>query len=210
MAEVATAVAAADDSDENQSDGTNVEQRLSKLEKILTETAKSLDEERKASAGKDKKITELANKKRELEQATLSKDKLLELREKEQQERENEWNSRQETERKELERLKIEVERNRVIAKLENFPAFLADRVKGSTPDEIEADAREIMKKWVKERDKVDNVRKVTGKPQSGNGKQVNISADDVRAMTPKQKMEWAKAAGDEEFDSVFDDLHSE
>jgi len=206
MADDKTAVAAP----EEEPDGVNVEKRLSKLEELLTLTTKNLEEERKASAGKDKKITELSQAKKELENTTLSKDKLLEIRQKELEEAKGEWEKQQAAERIELEKLKIEQLRTQVLSKLENFPSFLIDRIRGQTAEEIEADARQIMSKWVKERDKVDNSRKVTGKPRSGSGKQINITAEDVRAMSPKEKLEWAKTAGKEEYDAVFDELHSE
>lgn len=169
----------------DQAEPQDVEKRLSKLEKILMDTTKTLEEERKASAGKDKKITELAQAKKELMESTLSKDKLLEIRLKEFEEEKAGWDAQRATERAEIERLRVEQLRTQVISKLDNFPSFLMDRVRGNTAEEIEADAREILKKWVKERDKVENVRKVTGKPQSGAGRQSNISVEELRSMNP-------------------------
>jgi len=208
MAEDKTAVAAPEE--ETPPDGVNVEKRLSKLEELLTQTTKRLEEELKASAGKDKKITELSQAKKELQESTLSKDKLLEIRQKELEEAKGEWEQQRAAEKIELEKLKVEQLKTQVLSKLENFPSFLIDRIRGQTAEEIEADARQIMSKWVKERDKVDNSRKVTGKPRSGSGKQINYTAEDVKAMSPKEKMEWAKTAGKDEYDAVFDELHSE
>jgi primosomal protein N' len=195
--------------DEGGNDEEDVKKRLSKLEKSLSETVRVLEEERKASAGKDKKITELSAERRKLQESTLSKDKLLEIREKELEDAKAEWEQQRATERLELENLRIESLRREVLSKLENFPAFLMDRVRGTNKEEIEADARNIMKMWVKDRNMVDNVRKTTGRPQSGTGKQVSMSADDVKNMTPEEKRRWAETATDEEYAAVFDELHS-
>lgn len=195
--------------DEGGKDNANIEKRLSKVEELLTRTTRILEEEKKASAGKDQKITELLGEKKKLQEATLSKDKLLEIREKEQEEREAEWAAKNTTERLELEQLRIEMERRKIVDKLENFPQFLAERLRGTTADEIEADAKELMRRWVKERDKVGNARKVTGQPKSGSGKQTAMNAEDVKNMTPKEKMQWAENATDEEFNAVFDELHT-
>jgi hypothetical protein len=193
--------------DEEEPKAPDVEVRLSKLEKALTDTAKILEEERRASAGKDKKITELSAEKKNLQESTLSKDKLLEIREKELEEKEAETAAKNAAERLELESLRTEMLRHKVLTKLENFPTFLADRVRGNTEEDIEADARGLMKHWVKDRDKVDNVRKVTGRPKSGDGKQLGRTADDVRSMSPKEMKEWAATASEEEYAEVFDDI---
>jgi hypothetical protein len=130
----------------------------------------------------------LVNERKKLQEATMSKDKLLELRESELNEQRVEWEKQRGVEKDELEKLRLEVERNKVIAKLENFPIFLADRIRGKTADEMEADAREIMKKWLKERDKVDNVRKVTPTPKTSGGKpQKSYSIEDFQVAGGKE-----------------------
>jgi len=191
-------------------DAANVNNRLTKLESMLAENARVLEEERRASAGKDKKITELQTDKKKLQEGSLSKDKLLEIREKEQSEHEAEWAARNATERMELEQLRIEMERHKVIAKLENFPMFLADRVRGTNAEEIEADARNLMNRILKDRSNANNARKVTPRPQSGSGKQIGRTADEVKHMTSKERMAWSATASEEEFAEVFDELHSE
>ena len=181
-------------------DAPNIEERLSKLEKILNDTSKALEDERKDNQGKDKKITELVNERKKLQEATMSKDKLLEVRESELNEQRAEWEKQRGAEKDELEKLRLEVERTKVVAKLDGFPTFLANRIVGKNADEMEADAREIMKRWVKERDKVDNARKVTSKPQTGSGKQQksyavedfkeNPAGKDTFANLPKEERE--------------------
>lgn len=174
-----------------------VEKRIAKLEKSYAETLKALEQERKNSAGRDKKIDELNQEKKALQEATYSKDKLLEIRDQEQKEREMAWQQQQATERAELEKLRVEQLRLKVLSKLEvqgqGFPSFLMDRVHGGTEEEIEADARGIMSKWVKERDKVDNARKVTGQPKSGNGRQLKVTVEDLKAMSPQELKKWTE-----------------
>ncbi len=208
MAEENKAVDGQDDAN-SQPDPPNVEQRLSNLESLLTRTAKDLEEERKASSGKDRKITELSEEKKKLQESTLSKDKLLEIRERELEEAKVLWEQQRVAEKIELDRLRIEQLKTQVLSKLENFPSFLIDRVRGTNADEIEADARNMMKFWVKERDKVDNARRVTTKPRSGGGNQIAMTVDDVKVMNSKEKMDWAATASDEEYAEVFDALHS-
>jgi hypothetical protein len=173
---------------EDGQDGTpNIEERLSKLEKLLADTSKALEDERRDKQGKDKKITELVNERNKLQEATMSKDKLLELRESELNEQRADWEKQRVAEKEEIERLRLEVERNKVVAKL-GVPPFLADRIRGKNADEMEADAREIMKKWVNERDKVDNVRKVTPTPKTGGSKpQKSYGIEDFQGAGGKE-----------------------
>lgn len=191
----------------DQPDKSNVEARLAKLEKSHTETLKALEEERKSSAGKDKKITEQAKELNEVRKTTLSKDQLLELQRKELDEARAEWETQRAQEKIELDRLRVEQLKGKVISKLENFPSFLIDRVRGETEEEIEADARGLINKWVKERDKVDNVRRIGPRPKSGSGKQISITAEEVNRMTPDEKKRWASTASDEELEAVLGDL---
>jgi hypothetical protein len=195
---------------DGQPDSGNVEERLSKLERLLTETTKTLDEERKASAGKDKKITELAMERKKLQESTLSKDKLLEIREKELEESKKEWDEQRTAEKLELEKLRIESTRRDVVAKFPNFPSFLLDRVQGVNAVEIEADVRSLMNVWVKERDKVENVRKVGPRPSSGSGKQSNVTAQDVSEMSQEEQRKWAESATEDDFNTIFDELHTQ
>jgi hypothetical protein len=192
---------------EGQPDKSNVEQRLGKLEKLLVETTKQLENERKDSIGKDKKITELVNEKKELQKATLSKDQLLEVRQKELDEAKAEWEQQRAAEKIELERLKTEALKQQVLDKLDNFPSFLRDRIRGNTAEEIEADARGLLGKWIKERDKVNNAKKIGPRPQSGNGKQISVTAEEVSRMTPDAKKQWAATASDEELEAVLGEL---
>ena len=199
--------------EEGQTDDADVDKRLEKLEKLeklFAETAKNLEEERKSSAGKDKKITTLQDEKKELQAQTLGKDDLLRLREDELREKQQEWEAQQREEKAELEKLRIKNLKHEILKTLHDFPNFLAERVNGSTPEEIETDAREIMKAWVRERDKVGNAWKVT-KVKSGSGNKPSMgakNAEEVMLMTPKERMAWAAQAGDDEFDDTFDELH--
>lgn len=192
---------------DGQAGDSNVETRLGKLEKSLSDTLRALEEEKKSSAGKDKKITELANEKKELQKATLSKDQLLELRQKELDEKESAWEAKMAAETIELRKLRTEQLRTKVISKFDNFPSFLIDRIRGETEEEIEADIRGLQNKWVKERDKVDNARKTGARPRSGSGKQIGATADEVDRMSPEEKKRWAATASDEELEAVLGDL---
>jgi len=195
---------------EGQTEPENIDKRLEKLEKLeklFAETTRNLEEERKASAGKDKKITTLQEEKKELQAQTLGKDDLLRLREEELREKQLEWEAKQKEEKAELEKLRIQNLKHEVLKTLPDFPSFLADRVHGSTPEEIETDAREIMRAWVRERDKVGNARKVT-KVKSGSGGKGTITAEEVALMSPKDRLKWAEEASDEEYEEIFDQLH--
>jgi hypothetical protein len=203
----AAAVAVPDPDDDSDEGGANVEKRLGKLERSLTETLKALDEEKKSSAGKDKKITELANEKKELQKATLSKDQLLELRQRELDEKESAWEAKMAAETIELRKLRTEQLRTKVISKFDNFPSFLIDRIRGETEEEIEADIRGLQNKWVKERDKVDNARKLGTRPKSGSGRQLGATADEVDRMSPEEKKRWASTASDEELQAVLEEM---
>ncbi len=191
MADEKTTVDKQKDPEKGQATDSNVEERLKKLEASLTETVKELETERKSSSGKDTKITELVNAKKELEKATLSKDQLLELRQKELDEKEAAWNQQRTAETLELKKLRIENLKTKVISKFDSFPPFLIDRIRGETEEEIEADIRNLQNKLVKERDKVENVRRAGLKPQSGGGRQINITAEDLRNMTPEERKKW-------------------
>jgi hypothetical protein len=196
--------------EEGQTEAENIDERLKKLEKLeklFAETTRTLEEERKASAGKDKKITTLQEEKKELQAQTLGKDDLLRLREEELREKQQEWEAKQKEEKAELEKLRIQNLKHEVLKTLPDFPSFLTDRVHGSTPEEIETDAREIMRAWVRERDKVGNARKVT-KVKSGSGGKETITAEEVALMSPQDRLKWAATASDEEYDEVFDELH--
>jgi len=182
-----------DESDEetSHSEESNVEERLAKVEKSNSEYLKALEQERKNSAGRDKKIEELTQEKKALQEKAYSTDKLLEIREQEQKEREAKWEEQRASEKMELEKLRVEQLKNEVISRLENFPGFLIDRVRGTSKEEIEADARGLANKWVKERDKVENVRKIGPKPKSGGGRQINITVEDLRNMSPEERKKW-------------------
>ena len=202
-----------DESDEETShnnEESNVEDRLVKLEKSYSETLKALEQERKNSAGRDKKIDELTQEKKALQEKAYSTDKLLEIREQEQKEREAKWKEQQAAEKMELDKLRTEQLKTEVLSKLENFPSFLIDRVRGTSKEEIEADARGLMNKWVKERDKVENVRKVGSKPQTATSSKQMKTAAEIKAMSSKEKMDWAANASDEEYSAIFDELHGE
>lgn len=182
------------------------------LEKFKAEFMKMLDDERRASAGKDKKITELQGEVKSFQEATMSKDKLLELRQKEFDEQKAEFEKQQALIRMENERERRENLINKVIARYsDKFPGLIkfAERIKGNTEEEIEVDIKQFTRDWVSERNKIDNVRKVSGKPQSGSGKQISHDAEDIKAMSGKERMQWAAHASDEEFNEIFDELHA-
>lgn len=184
----------------------------SDLEKFRAEFMKMLDDEKRASAGKDKKITELQGEVKSFQEATMSKDKLLELRQKEFDEQKAEFDKQQALIRMENERERRENLINKVIARYsDKFPGLIkfAERIRGNTEEEIEIDIKQFTRDWVSERNKIDNARKVPGKPQSGSGKQISHDAEDIKSMSARDRMKWAEHASDEEFAEVFDELHA-
>lgn len=183
----------------------------SDFDKFRAELMKMLDDEKRASSGKDKKITELQGEVKQFQEATLSKDKLLELRQKEFDEQKAEFEKQQALIRMENEKERRENMINKVVARYsDKFPGLIkfADRIKGNTEEEIEIDIKQFTKMWLDDKGKVD-VRKIPGRPQSGSGKQVAVDVDAIRAMGGKDKMKWAAQASDEEFAAVFDELHT-
>jgi len=191
----------AEDQTEDPSPEVNLEERFGKLEKVVSEQARILEEERKASAGKDKKITELAAEKRKLQEATLSKDSLNELRAEELKQMQAEWAERSAAERLELETLRMEMDKRTVLDSLHGFPPELAEYVKGSNVEEIETNARRLMSLWIKDRNVVDNSKKVTGVPATGATRSaIPIRANDLAAKARGEQREWAANAKDEDF----------
>jgi hypothetical protein len=168
-----------------------------------------LENEKKASAGKDKKITELSSRTRDLQQKTMSQEELYALRQKELEEEKLEWQKQRDQERLELEELRIKQLRTDTLKKLKNFPIEFEDRIHGKTAEEIETDARNFVSKWLGDKTLRDNRDKVSGPPRSGDGKQISVSAEDVRNMSPQEKIKWSANASEEEYAAVFDELHS-
>jgi len=182
----------------------DVEERLAKLEKIYEQTNKDLESEKKASSSKDKKIAELQGERKKLQEATLSKDDLLKLREEELSKKEEEWEKTRETEKQELERLKQEHMKSEVLSKLDEFPRAFWDRIKGDTPEEVETDARRLMKIFLTERDKIGNAYKVTKRPQTAEGKPMSLPlVADYAKWTTEQRRRWAEKASKEERDAM-------
>ena len=182
----------------------NVEERLAKLEKSLEQTNKDLESEKKASSSKDKKIAELQGDRKKLQEATMTKDQLLEVRLQELTRKEEEWEKTRETERKELEQLKQDNMKNEVLSKLEDFPRSFWNRVHGNTPEEIEIDARQLMKVFLTERDKVGNAYKVTKRPQTAEGKPMSLPlVSDYAKWTSEERRRWAEKASKEERDAM-------
>jgi len=207
MAEaVATAVA---DPDEGAEQAVNIEDRLAKLEEAHSQTIKDLEAERKASAGKDSKITTLMNDKQELRKATLSKDDLLKLREEDLVKEKAEWDEQRKDEQDELSRVKKNIVIYEVLRKpgLEDFPEPFIKAIEGDSSADIEMSARKILKLFLDERDKLDNVRKVAHMPQTGSdGKKLNVpTVKEYDAMSQHDRRQWADNATLEEIEALED-----
>lgn len=185
------------------------EERLKKIESLFEKTQKELEAERKASAGKDSKITQLLQDKKSLQEATLSKDQLLAVREKELEQERKEWEERQAQERRELESLRLNNIKRDVLKKIPNFPIQLEDRIKGNNAEEIEADARSLMLLWTRERDKVANAGKAGSVPKGGDSKAGEITAKDVLEMSEKERFNWAGTAKEEDFMRIMNEINS-
>jgi hypothetical protein len=194
------AVAETDTCSDDGKEVSTVDGRLAKLEKALTESMKRAEDEAKRAAGLDKKVGELLGEKKTLQESTYSKDKLLEIREAELKEKQGEWENKTASERLEIQKLRIEVDRRDVVSKIDGFPAYFVPWVPGGSRDEIEANAREFMKHWVKDRNIAVNAKIVTGRPQSASGKQVTaMTVEDFNSMNPRQQQDWAKRAQKED-----------
>ena len=191
----------AEDQNGGQSPKMDLEDRLEKLEKAAADTAKALEEERRASSGKDKKITELTAEKRKWQEDTLSREALNELRAEELKQKEIEWEQKSASERLELESLRIEMDKRTVLDELDGFPAELAEYVKGSSKEEIETNARRLMNLWIKDRNEAENVRKVTGVPKTGVTRSaIPVRANELAARPRSVQREFGASAADDEF----------
>ena len=176
-------------------------ERLDRLEKRDLERTKALDDEKKASAGKDKKITELTNEKRELQDKSLDKTELNELRAEEIKKERAAWAEQSAAERLELEALRVEMDRRTVLDSLNGFPPELAEYVKGGDKEAIETSARKLMAILVKERNIVDNSKKVTGVPKTGNSRSaISVHANEMAAQPASVQREFGADADDTEF----------
>lgn len=196
----------AEDQIDDPQPGVNLEEKVDKLEKLISEQAKTLENVTKASAGKDKKITELAAGKRKLEDETLNKDTLNELRANELKQQKLEWEAESAAERAELEELRIKIDKRTVLDGLVGFPPELAEYVTGADMEEIETNARRLMALWVKDRAVVSNVRKVTGVPGTGTSKSaIPIKANELAAKARTEQREWAENAEDDAFLNVIE-----
>jgi len=180
-------------------DEMTLEDRLAKLEKTGAERESVLEEERKASAGKDKKITELTAERRKWQEDTLSKDQLLQLRADDQKKKEDEWAAHKAEEQTELLALRMELDKRTVLDSLEGFPSELAEYVNGSDIEEIETNARKLMALWTKDRSALDNVQKVTGVPRTG-AKTSTVKAADLAGKGMAEQREFGANAEDDDF----------
>lgn len=192
-----------EDQDDDQTQAPNVEERLESLEKILKETIKERDDEKSRSAGLDRKVTDLTAEKKALQKDTLSKDTLLDLREAEIKEREEKAREEMAAERTELQLARIEIMKHNVLGKLDNFPMRFADRVTGTTEEEIEADARALMRDVQREVEPIKNAGKITGAPRAGGkGKPsglASMSPEDALKLEPEDIKKWSLQASAED-----------
>ena len=182
-------------------DELNLEERIEKMEKRDAEREKVLEEERKASAGKDKKITELAQEKRKLQEETLSKDQLVQLRAEDTRKEKEAWEQQKAEEQTELLALRMELDKRTVLDSLEGFPPELAEYVSGSDIEEIETNARKLMSLWTKDRAALSNVDKVTGVPRTSARKSVSsVKANEIAGKPRSEQRKFGEDADDETF----------
>jgi len=193
--------AQAEDQVTDPQDELNLEERIEKMEKRDAEREKVLEEERKASAGKDKKITELAQEKRKLQEETLSKDQLVQLRAEDTRKEKEAWEQQKAEEQTELLALRMELDKRTVLDSLEGFPPELAEYVSGSDIEEIETNARKLMSLWTKDRAALSNVDKVTGVPRTSARKSVSsVKANEIAGKPRSEQRKFGEDADDETF----------
>ena len=93
------------------------------------------------------------------------------------------------------------MDKRTVLDSLVGFPPELAEYVKGTGKEEIELDARKLMALWVKDRNVVDNKKKVTGVPAtSARRPAASLGAKELAGKTLAERREWAGDADDETF----------
>lgn len=184
----------------------SIEERLGKLEKSNNEYKAALDEAKKESAGKDRRITEQNNTIKELQKTTLSKDELLVLREKELADKEAAIEAKNATDRQELEMLRLKMLKQETLGKL-NVPPLLWEFIDGTTADEIETKARKLINVVSKEQVLKDNARKVTGIPRTGTvSKHDSLSVQDIREMDSRAATDAISRMSKEDREKLFNE----
>jgi hypothetical protein len=184
----------------------SIEDRLGKLEKVNLEYKAALDEAKKESAGKDRRITEQNNTIKELQKTTLSKDELLSLREKELADKEVAIEAKNAAERQELEMLRLKMLKQETLGKL-NVPPLLWEFIEGTTADEIETRARKLINVVSKEQVLKDNARKVTGIPRTGTvSKHDSLSVQDIREMDSRAATDAISRMSKEDREKLFNE----
>jgi len=174
-----------------------------RIKRAVERVARELEHSKKESSGKDKKIGELQSQIRELQQATYSKEQLADLKLREAEEKiaaaekiEREADGR-------IRSAEVKNMRFEVLSGIQGWPMSMSELVTGDSKEDVEISAKKIMKLIVSERDKRENVRKVSSPPKSGDGKQISMTRDRWADMTTKERTEWSATASNEEIDAV-------
>ena len=210
MAKDGTATEGKDPDDLGQLPDVNVDERLAKLITDYQALQSNIEEERKASAGKDKKISSLKVEVDELRKSTLSKEELVKYQEEQLVKEKAEWEVtiREREERAEKQEKRITL--YEVLRKpgLEDFPKLLIDSIQGNTAEEMEIHARKLQDLILKERDKRENANKVGPKPQTADGKPINTPLlSDYARWTEEQRRRWADKASLEEREAMLKEI---
>lgn len=187
-----------------QTEGASVEERLAKVEKTNAEYKAALDEVRKESAGKDRKITEQNKTISDLQKTTLSKDELLVLREKELAEKEAAIEAKNAADRQELDLLRMKMVKTETLTVL-NTPAPLWEFIEGTNKEELETKARKLMNIISKDIKLIENTRKITGRPQTGEKRDLT-TVQDIKEMGSREATERISRMSREDQDRLFEE----
>lgn len=171
-----------------------------RIKAAMAPVLKKLEETEKDNSGKTRKINELIEEKKKLQQSTMSQEELMKVQAQELEDerraletQKKDWEVEQS--KKEYKLMKLEA-----LLEVEGFPvAKHGHRVNGETREEIIADAKLFMKEFLTEVKKRDNARIISAPPQTGNGKQVKITADQYASLPKEEQQAWTDAASDED-----------
>lgn len=191
--------------DTGSTDGSSIEERLAKLEKTNADYEAALGEVRKESAGKDRRISEQDKTIKELQKTTLSKDELLAVREKELADKEVAIEAKNAAERQELEILRLKMVKQETLTGL-NTPAVLWEFIEGTNKEELETRARKLMNIISKDIKLIDNARKVTGRPQTGDKKGESLTVQDIKEMNSRAAVDKISSMSREDQDRLFEE----
>lgn len=175
-----------------------------RIKDAMAPVLKKLEETEADNRGKTKKINDLVEEKKELQRTTLSREELLNVRLQEVDEKEKAIDKLRDEVEERARSAEYKLMKYEALREVPNFPMEHANRIVGETKEEIQLDAKNFMKIIITERNKIDNARKVTGNPKTGDTKRSKMTWEEFDGMTSREKTDWAAQASQEEVEAFM------